>query len=86
MPKAKCELQVSFADAREARNAAAIVKREAAFKKRGSARVSIKSSALTIEIDADDLPAMRAMLNTYLRTLQVAESVVRVVEEKEGSG
>lgn len=86
MPKARCSLQVMFPNAAEASNAAALVKREAAFKKRGSARVSIKSSALTIEINADDLPAMRAMLNTYLRTLQVAESVARVVEEKEGSG
>ena len=86
MPKANCTITVHFAGAKEARDAGALVERETAFKKRGSARVSIKSSALTIEIDADDLPAMRAMLNTYLRTLQVADAVVRVVEEKEGSG
>jgi len=82
MPRARCELQVLFADAKEAADAAALVKREAAFKKRGTAKVSIKNRALTIEIKADDLAAMRAMLNTYMRTLQVAEAAGRAVEKQ----
>ena len=72
--KADCTLTVYFSSDAQARNAAAIVEREAAFKKRGSAGVRIKNRALTIAVDADDLVAMRAMLNTYLRTLQVFEA------------
>ena len=81
MTRASCTLTIHLENPAQAREAAAILARETAFKKRGSAGVRIKNSALTIAVEADDLVAMRAMLNTYLRTLHVVESVAGAVAE-----
>ena len=79
MTNADCRLAVHFNSAAEARRAGAILERETAFKKRGSSEVRIKNRSLTIFIKADDIVAMRATLNTYLRTLQVVGAVSDVV-------
>jgi tRNA threonylcarbamoyladenosine modification (KEOPS) complex Pcc1 subunit len=76
--KADCTLTVHFESAEEARQAGLILQRETSFRKRGSAEVRIKNRSLTIVIQADDIVAMRATLNTYLRHLQVVGAVSEI--------
>ncbi|VVC02953.1 Transcription factor Pcc1 [Candidatus Burarchaeum australiense] len=78
MPKADCTLTIHFGSEKEAQQAGLILERETAFKKRGSAEVRIKNRSLTIVVQADDIVAMRATLNTYLRHLQVVGAVSEV--------
>ena len=78
MARSECTLTVHFENEEEARQAGLILRRETAFKKRGSAEVRIKNSSLTIVVQADDIVAMRATLNTYLRHLQVVGAVAEV--------
>ncbi|RLG20192.1 hypothetical protein DRN67_00610 [Candidatus Micrarchaeota archaeon] len=82
MPHSDCKLTVHFGSAADAKRAGAILKHETSFKKRGSAKVRIKNRSLTILIQADDIVAMRATLNTYLRHLQVMGAVSDVLEKK----
>lgn len=83
MPKASAEITVPFANAKKAEDAAAMIRREAEFKRRGGARVSIKKGALTIAMEAEDLVALRAMMNAYMRALHAAGAVSSVLSERE---
>jgi len=82
MATADCTLTVHFNDAAEAKRAGVILRRETSFKKRGSAEVRIKNCSITIVVKADDIVAMRATLNTYLRNLQVLGAVSHVVGKR----
>jgi tRNA threonylcarbamoyladenosine modification (KEOPS) complex Pcc1 subunit len=82
MPKVSAELTVPFDTPKRAQDAAAIIRREAEFKRRGGASVRINNGALTISMEADDLVALRAMMNAYMRALHAAGAVSEVLADR----
>lgn len=53
----------------------AALKKEDASNKRFSSTISMKGGKLSIEVEAEDIVALRSTLNSYLRYLQTIESV-----------
>jgi len=51
----------------------------------GSCNISSRDS-LEIHINAGDLTALRAVLNTWLRLVQIADEMVMIVEQEEKKG
>jgi len=72
--KSKTEINVFFKDSKSSKSAADAVKQEG-IGKRVRSTLSIKKNKLTIKLDADDIVALRAAVNTYLRSLQVIEKL-----------
>ncbi len=69
-----CEMTFSFENNREVEAAAIAVSHEGNVG-RASSEVSKKGNDLIISIKADDVVALRATANAYLRALQVIEEV-----------
>lgn len=59
----------------EAKNIIAALEKESASSSRFSSRISAKDGKLVIRIEAEDIVALRATVNSYLRYLQTIESV-----------
>ncbi len=73
--KGKCSITIEFASERCALAAVAALKQEEEFKKRSDSSISVKGKMFFVSIDADDVVALRATVNSYLRALQAMESV-----------
>lgn len=61
--------------AKEAENIIAALEKESASDRRFSSRIFIKDKKLVIKIEAEDIVALRAAVNSYLRYLQTMESM-----------
>lgn len=61
--------------AKEAGNIIAALEKEGASDRRFSSRISIRDKKLVIKIEAEDIVALRAAVNSYLRYLQTMESM-----------
>ncbi len=59
----------------EAEGIISALEKENSSQKRFSSKISMKGGKLTIRIEADDIVALRATVNSYLRYLQTMESV-----------
>jgi len=73
--KARCSMEFAFPDEKRAEAAAKAVSHEGGVGNRSTVRTTRKGSALVLEIDAQDVVALRATANAYLRALQVFEGV-----------
>jgi KEOPS complex subunit Pcc1 len=51
---------------------------------RSAARMSLDADTLVLEVEAADLPALRASLNTWLRLVNVADEVCDLVRVQQG--
>lgn len=61
--------------AEEAENIIAALEKESSSDRRFSSRIFIKDKKLVIKIEAEDIVALRAAVNSYLRYLQTMESM-----------
>jgi tRNA threonylcarbamoyladenosine modification (KEOPS) complex Pcc1 subunit len=77
--KARCAIEVAFPDTGAADAALGAISHEGDVGSRSSTKMATKQNTLTLEIEADDIVALRATANACLRALQVFEGV-----EKEG--
>lgn len=73
--KGKSNVCIEFSSESDALAALTALKQEEEFKKRSNSKVSVNGRCILIEITADDLVALRATLNSYLRLLQTIESI-----------
>ena len=73
--KSEAEIRIFFENEEQANAAVAAIKHEEDFKKRSDSKVIRGKKTLTIKIDALDLVALRATLNSYLRDIQIIENV-----------
>jgi len=71
----KAEVSIDFKDMKDAKSAHTALTQETEFKKRGESEISLKEKTLTIKIEADDVVALRATLNSYLRLIQVIKGM-----------
>lgn len=73
--RSKGMLEIEFADEKSAKSALLALKQEEDFRKRVSSSVSVKGKMLFIKIDANDVVAFRATMNSYLRNVQIMEQL-----------
>jgi len=71
--KARCAIEAGFPDALAAEAALRAVSHEGNLNGRSSLRLSRKAEKLSLEIEADDIVALRAAANACLRALQAIE-------------
>lgn len=65
-------IKVHFPDKESAAAASAAISSEQ-FKKRVTPKVIVRGSSIFVDLDAKDIVALRAALNSYLRLLQAIE-------------
>jgi len=75
--KTKCFIEMGFPDKDAANAALKAVSHEGAIGKRSGAKVSVEGQSLKIEIRAEDVVALRAASNAFLRALQAFEDIER---------
>ena len=81
--KSRCRIEVHFPDRKSLGAAAAALSHEADVGGRSSTKISGGGSTLALDIEAQDVVALRAAANACLRALQVFESVDKVSHDKE---
>ncbi len=74
----KAELKIDMGGEKEAKNAISAIEQETEFRKRGRAEISREESTIMINVEADDIVALRATVNSYLRLLQIIKNVEEV--------
>jgi len=74
----KAMLEIGFDSPGIARKALNSLKQETSFKKRSKAEVRVSGKKLLIEIQANEFPALRATLHSYLRLLNIVFSVLNL--------
>ncbi|MFH1285718.1 MAG: KEOPS complex subunit Pcc1 [Candidatus Micrarchaeota archaeon] len=79
-PKFIASISIPFPSANSAQKALSSLEQETTFKKRSSSHINVKGSTLHLTIEADDLAAFRASLNSYMRLVKVVSSIVGVIE------
>jgi len=73
--KGESQIKIDFDTEQDAQSALLALKREEEFKKRSVSNISVQGSTLVIDIEAEDIVSLRATVNSYLRYLQVFESI-----------
>ncbi len=73
--KSSSLMEFVFQDDKSALAAAKAVSHEGSVSKRSSSKIEQKDNILRIEIEAQDVVALRATANAFLRALQVIEEV-----------
>lgn len=71
----KCRIEAGFPDEKSLQAALAALSHEGNAGGRSSAKLSGRGRMLAIEIEAQDVVALRAAANAYLRALQVFEGI-----------
>ncbi|MEW6036512.1 MAG: KEOPS complex subunit Pcc1 [Candidatus Micrarchaeota archaeon] len=73
--KARCSIEVRFPDGKRAEAAMKAVSHEGGVGSRSGTIISREGGILRMDVDAEDVVAMRAALNAYLRALQAFEAI-----------
>jgi tRNA threonylcarbamoyladenosine modification (KEOPS) complex Pcc1 subunit len=68
-------MTVEFASDADAAAALTALKQEEEFKKRSDSSINVQGKSISVDITADDVVALRATANSYLRALQAIQSV-----------
>ena len=71
----KASLEIDLKSKKHAEDAFRALEQETEFKKRSSAQLVAKGEKLFIDIEADDIVALRATVNSYLRLLQIINGI-----------
>ncbi|VVB65896.1 Transcription factor Pcc1 [Candidatus Gugararchaeum adminiculabundum] len=79
-PRFTSSMRITFKNSKLAQNAKDSLLQETEFKKRCRASVASKGNTLEISLEADDLPVLRAALNSYIRLLYIFEGIESVEE------
>lgn len=75
MMKHSAGIKARFADASKAKAALEALKAEEGSKARVRSKVEAHGEEVSVSVEADDVVALRATLNSYLRYLQIFEGV-----------
>lgn len=73
--KAKCSMEFFFPDAGRADAAAKAVSHEGDVGNRSTVKITRNGASLVLDVEAQDVVALRATANAFLRALQVFEGV-----------
>jgi tRNA threonylcarbamoyladenosine modification (KEOPS) complex Pcc1 subunit len=73
--KARCSIEVRFPDGKSADAAMKAISHEGDVGSRSGTKISREGGILRMDVDAEDIVAMRAALNAYLRALQAFEAM-----------
>ena len=73
----KSSIEVEFSDEKSARAAEKAISHEGLKGSRSRSEVKRKGRKINVKIDADDVVAMRATMNAFMREFQVFESLER---------
>ena len=73
--KVRCSIEMTFPDREAAGAALKAVSHEGTVGNRSDAKVSVKGGLLKIDIIAEDVVALRASSNAFLRALQAFEAI-----------
>ena len=76
--ESSCRIEVRFPDRKSLDAAAAALSHEGDVGGRSSTKMAKNGNTLTLEIEAQDVVALRAAANACLRALQVFESVDKI--------
>lgn len=68
-------LKTKFSSKEAAENAKKSLERETNTNKRFSSKIYIENTTLVVEIEGEDMVALRATTNSFLRYLQVIEQL-----------
>ncbi|MEW6748485.1 MAG: KEOPS complex subunit Pcc1 [Candidatus Micrarchaeota archaeon] len=75
--KARCFIEMEFPDGDAAKAALKAVSHEGAIGNRSKAELSTKKNSLRVDISAEDIIALRASCNAFMRALQAFEDIER---------
>lgn len=75
--KTKCVIELRFPDGDAAKAAKEAVSHEGSVGNRSGAKLSVEGDSLKVEISAEDVVALRAASNAFLRALQAFEDIER---------
>jgi len=78
----KATLEVGFESPSIARKALNSLRQEASVKKRSNAHAKIEGRKLLITIEAEEFPALRATLSSYLRHLSIVFSLLNLTKKE----
>ncbi|NYZ74235.1 hypothetical protein H0O00_03770 [Candidatus Micrarchaeota archaeon] len=84
--KSRCRIEVHFPDRESLDAAAAALSHEADVGGRSTTKMIGKDKTLALEIEAQDVVALRAAANACLRALQVFENVDKVSQNFDRRG
>ena len=73
--RAKCLIEVIFPDSKAVDAAIVAISHEGEIGNRSKTKITKKDSKLVLEIDADDIVALRASANAFMRALTVFEGI-----------
>lgn len=73
--KGSFEIKVSFPTKKAAEDAKKALKKEINRNKRFSSKITLKNKLLIITVEGEDMVALRATANSFLRYLQVIEQL-----------
>ncbi|MFH1785727.1 MAG: KEOPS complex subunit Pcc1 [Candidatus Micrarchaeota archaeon] len=73
--RSKCSMTFEFPDENTANAAEKAILHEGEIGNRSKTKITKKGSVLTIDIDANDVVALRATANAFLRALQIFQSI-----------
>jgi tRNA threonylcarbamoyladenosine modification (KEOPS) complex Pcc1 subunit len=80
--KARCIIEVAFPDAKAADAARISVSHEGDIGNRSKTKVETSGNTLKLGIEADDIVALRASMNAFMRAFQVFEGVEKEEVQK----
>jgi len=73
--KVNCSIETKFPSEEKAKAALSAISHEKDVGARSNAEARVSGKKLTITIEADDVVALRASMNAYMRALQVFEGI-----------
>ena len=76
----KASLEIEFGSPKQAQHAVKALEQETEFKKRGGSKIAAKGSELHVAIETEDIVALRATLNSYLRLLQIIKGIDKTAD------
>ena len=77
----RCRIEAGFPDESSLKAAMAALSHEGRIGVRASARLSSRGKTLAIDLEAQDVVALRAAANAHLRALQVFEGIEKMKKE-----
>ncbi len=80
--KARCIIEVAFPDRNAAEAARISASHEGNIGNRSKTKIESNGNTLTLGIEADDIVALRASVNAFLRAFQVFEGVEKEEVQK----
>lgn len=72
-------MEIPFKSGKEAENAYKALIQETEFRKRSTTTITVKKSSLIIKVESNELSALRATVNSYMRLLKLMNDILLVL-------